>query len=54
MAYYLNDPLPDVEVDLGVEVDEEDCRDESEDEGLAPVDVDRVARVDPQLRHVQT
>ena len=45
---------PDVEVDLGVEVDEEDGRDEAEDEGLTPVDVGRVARVDPQRRHVQT
>ena len=45
---------PDVEVDLGVEVDEEDGRNEAEDEGLAPVDVGRVARVDSQRRHVQT
>ena len=30
---------PDVQVNLGVEVDEEDGRNESQDQRLAPVDV---------------
>ena len=44
---------PDVQVDLGVEVHEQDRWEEAEDDGLAPVVVDGIFGVDPQLSHVQ-
>ena len=44
---------PDVQVDLGVEVHQEDGGHEAEDDGVAPVDVRRVDLVDPKRRHRQ-
>lgn len=45
--------LPNVSVDLGVEVDEEDKGEESVDDALAPVGVRSIGGMNPELGHVQ-
>ena len=45
--------LPDVQINLGVEIHEHDCRYKSEDDALTPVNVGHVHSVDPHFRHVE-
>ena len=45
--------LPDVQIDLGVEIHEHDCRYKSEDDALTPVDIGHIHSVDPHFRDVE-
>ncbi len=49
----LSSLFPDVQVDLGVEVHEEDEGNDANGDEPEPVEPDRVDRVGPELRHVQ-
>ena len=45
--------IPDVQIDFGIEVHEQCGRDESQDQALAPIDIDGVVWMDSQFCNVQ-